>query len=643
MHFKLENFSGIIPKRSDRLLPSNNATIAKSTELYSGELRGIKRPQFIRTVGSTAERAFRVYVQDNGGDYKDAWVTVDDATVNLYRGPTINDQYQRHYWTGSTTYPSVADGQELYDNEDTPASIVKYRWGIPNPTVPCQSATGPSDPADSETRVYTYTYVNQWGEESGPAKPSDAVTGGVDANWNLTAVGNSYSQSGFNPLDKVRIYRTVTGTATTDFRLVAEISIPASGTYTDTLPAADIVLNEKLSTTNFDMPPGAVSGTPNLEGLVSLPNGVLAGFLGTDVYLSEPYLPYSFPRNYVVSTGSKIVGLGVFGSGLIVCTESSPLVLSGAHPDNMTMIEIDQNEPCLSYRSIVSTATGVFYASQNGLVQVTEYGAKVISREFVNRSEWHRILSPENVFAAVSEQGYIGLYSKSQGFILGSEADSDIANTAGMVTVGNLAYIDAINNDPRTGEVFVLGNGQLFFWNQPNAEPLAYTWQSKAFETPYPVNFSAFKVKWQAPETVGPVAVSIDTSYYNTQVFNAAPLHTYAQYTFSSSDFNGTPRVSKTGYPADKYYPSTVSLATGCSNLIPPLYVDLDGSVRVTIYARLQNAKEYRVVYSREVTNERIQRMPSTFKADLWKIKLESSANVFSFAIAETGRELAKV
>ena len=96
MHFKLENFSGIIPKRSDRLLPSNNATIAKSTELYSGELRGIKRPQFIRTVGSTAERAFRVYVQDNGGDYKDAWVTVDDSTVNLYRGPTINDQYQRH-------------------------------------------------------------------------------------------------------------------------------------------------------------------------------------------------------------------------------------------------------------------------------------------------------------------------------------------------------------------------------------------------------------------------------------------------------------------------------------------------------------------------------------------------------------------
>ena len=42
--FKVEGFAGEIPRMSDRLLPENFAAAAFNTDLYSGEIKGFRRP-----------------------------------------------------------------------------------------------------------------------------------------------------------------------------------------------------------------------------------------------------------------------------------------------------------------------------------------------------------------------------------------------------------------------------------------------------------------------------------------------------------------------------------------------------------------------------------------------------------------------
>jgi hypothetical protein len=664
MHFQIKNFSGIIPKISPRLLPENAAVTAKSTELYTGEIRGIKKPTFIRTVGDDAYRAFRAYVKDTvvasptKGQYLSTWVTFDDPTVNFHRGPTINDEYQRYYWTGVDTKPSVVDGNELLLHDGDLSQCNVYRWGIPNPTTTPATTPPPGVEPNVEVRSYVFTFVNQWGEESGPSFSSEPKSGGDDATWIVTGLQSSFpGGEPYKPLDLVkgiRIYRTLVGSSGVSFRLVDEIA-PAT-TYSDSKSSSEVALNEALDTVLFEPPLGSLQADDNLSGLVQLPNGMFAAFNGTDVHFSEPYKPASFPSSYRVSTGANVIGLGTYHSGLVVCTDSNPKVLSGASPLNMTMIDIDQHEPCLSLASIVSAHDGVYYVSQDGLIRVTEAGAELVTKQFVSRTEWQRLLTPSEIQGAVGGQGYIGLQSASEGFILGPEVGN-----RGMITIGNLSYIRTVQNDVRTGEVYVIRNGQLFHWNPARSNPLVYEWESKTFETPYPLNFGAFVVKWEKPTIITDIDDLTDYSYWNQEVWDYADtqtwsyeatnysavssLHTYNQFAYNSKTPWTGPKVdtSPPGYPVDKYYPVVNKMPFGGSDLIPPDTVDLAFGVNVTVLAKLKNEPEFREVYSRYVTNENQQRLPAGFKADLWRIKIKSSANLYSIAIAETGRELAKV
>jgi len=656
MHLQLKNFSGIIPKISPRLLPENAAVVSESTDLYSGEIRGLKVPTFVRTVGDDARRAFNAYIKDNEptsptkGEYVPVWVVFDDITVSFYRGPTVNDTYQRHYWSGENTSPSVVDGNQLLEFDGDLSLCDVWVWGIPNPvTVPSVAAATGSEP-NVETRSYVFTFVNEWGEESGPSFASEPRTGDSTpgAAWTITNLQQSYPTSKlFNPLEFIRIYRTIVGDNTVSFRLVDEVPATLSSTYVDTISSDEVSLNEALDTTLYAPPLGAMDATVaepndgNIEGLVQLPNGMFAAFNGTDVYYSQPYRPYAFPPTYVISTGANVIGLGVYHSGLIVCTDSNPKVLSGASPLNMTMIDIDQHEPCLSARSIVSSHDGVYYVSKNGLVQVTEAGASLVTQQFVSSPEWQQMLVPENVQGAVSSQGYVGIQSQSEGFLLGPE----IGNRA-MISIGRLSYIKSIQNDARTAEVYIIRNGQLFRWNPARGVAMAYKWESKTFETPYPLNFGAFTIKWEAPRTYTNVVDEVtDYTYWNEHVWNYGALQTYDQFSYNSNTIPPPlgPKVDTAAFPPDEYYPLIPSITWGGSELITEETPDLSDGVLVTVYAKLKNEKEFRTVYSRYVTSESQQRLPSGFKADLWRIEMQSSADVYSLTIAETGRELAKV
>ena len=192
-------------------------------------------------------------------------------------------------------------------------------------------------------------------------------------------------------INKKRIYRTVTGASgVTTYRLLEEIPV-ATTTATDTSPDAD--LGEALLSTLWDPPP------EDLEGLIGLPNGIMAGFVGRDIFFSEPYQPHAWPRDYVQVSAYDIVGLASFGTTIVVGTKGRPYLITGAHPATIVMVEQELRQPCIAKRSFAHVGQqGVVYASPNGIVLVGPGGAELISRDAYDLRAW-RALGPENIQA----------------------------------------------------------------------------------------------------------------------------------------------------------------------------------------------------------------------------------------------------
>ena len=74
----------------------------------------------------------------------------------------------------------------------------------------------------------------------------------------------------------------------------------------------------QLETTNYSLPPAG------LQGIIAMPNGFLMGWVGSDVYCSEPYQPHAWPVEYITSTEYPVVGMGVLGTTCVVCTRAFP-------------------------------------------------------------------------------------------------------------------------------------------------------------------------------------------------------------------------------------------------------------------------------------------------------------------------------
>jgi len=229
---------------------------------------------------------------------------------------------------------------------------------------------------------------------------------------------------------------------------------------------------------------------------VAMPNGFLIGWTDNDLYLSEAYHPHAWPPEYVVSTEYPVVGLGVFGSTCVICTQGYPSSLSGVKPATTSLIKSNTNEPCLSRGSIVSTPDGVYYASQNGLMAVTPAGFQNITRELITREDWIRKFSPQFLRAARYQNGYLALRAvpnatQRSGFFLDP--------TALKVALTEFSELDTavnIHGDVWSGEVFLLDDEQVWQWDPPTDDMWPVWWTSKEFQFPRKVNMGCYAVYW---------------------------------------------------------------------------------------------------------------------------------------------------
>ncbi|MGN1208694.1 MAG: hypothetical protein ACI4SV_00210, partial [Duodenibacillus sp.] len=406
----LNNFTGIFPRMSGTLLPDNAAQEARNVKLQSGEVRPWKRA--IKIQKALQEGVTSIFKMEGAGGLSVwcEWV----ADTDVCYGPVADQEEFRIYYSEGGVCKKT--NWEMCSRGTGPAPRNWYYMGTPSPKgKPTLKANRiPNDPDEwendhpddpyeeysaqnTDNRVYVYTYVSEFGsivEESAPGDPADIV---------CDTEGGSVEVSGFaNPptdhlnITRIRLYRAVTGSSSTVYMLVDELPLknhefPDSGTslngvrwkggvYTDTRRAAQ--LGKELDSLYFSEPP------EGLKGLVSMPNGFLAGFVHNQVWFSEPYLPHAWPSTYMLTTDSPIVGLGVYGNTLVVTTTRQPYTISGTHPSSMAQEKQPMLQPCVNKRSIAYDQYGVLYASSYGLVAIAGGQMDVFTREIITQDEW---------------------------------------------------------------------------------------------------------------------------------------------------------------------------------------------------------------------------------------------------------------
>ena len=107
---------------------------------------------------------------------------------------------------------------------------------------------------------------------------------------------------------------------------------------------------------------------------------------------------------------SKVVGLGVYDTTLVVMTERQPYLITGSSPLALSQTKLPVPQPCVAKRSIASDQYGVLYASPNGLVSISPGGSDVISNPLYTRQEWQE-LSPSSMVGMIYNNQYLGFYT----------------------------------------------------------------------------------------------------------------------------------------------------------------------------------------------------------------------------------------
>lgn len=620
---RIENFAGIAPRWSNRLLPQNGAVRADNCKLLSGELRGLRQTQplfdFGTNGGVEVARAYRLPatvgapIPISGSDF---WLGFADPDVDFVRTPVLEDSFERYYWTSDS---SQHGGVPQYNTRARiQAGDASYVLGIPAP-VNAPAVTAP--PGTDVVRSYIYTFVSAYGEEGAPSPPT-TVTGDAGS-WSISGMDTTVpSPSNYN-LATTRIYRTVAGTSDTEYFWVADLSFGTSS-FTDSEADSFVALNFTLQSLTWDPPP------QTLKGLVAHPGGFLVGFSGRDLYMSAPYQPQAWPVENIQTCQTEIVGVSIYNSTIIVATTSHPYYGDGMAPAAVTLQKIESIDPCVSRRSMATTVAGVFYASPQGIIQATDAGTTLVTYQLFTREEWQLYFSPTQVQAVPYGLQYIAFDSTATGFIY-----SPAETLAPLTTLDRFTNVQTIQIDAYSGDVYIVQGNQVRLWDPPTSTPYSYTWTSKEFDLPKPVNFGAMRLKFAGTPLTVPLSALTDYTNFNNARYAVPPLAP-----INSFPINGSRRVTLA--PPNSLDPQNRGAINGSTLYPVDALQNLDGGVTVNIYARDLD-QDWNLVFNWAVTSERTFRLPAGLKSDGWQIQLIGNVAVYSIAIAETGKELEQV
>lgn len=577
----LANYSGETPRVTPRLLAENAAQAAFNVRLDDGALTPMNWARFVYHLSD--DQTYQTIFKD--GDDWLAW----DKPVNVVRGPVAAE---RLYITGDGP-PRIRVGK------------VEYPLALPFPAnAPVATLlSGEVDTDTSTTVVYAYTWVTEFGEESEPSSLSNAVE------WSPNCI---MEISGFAPVpaargvERMRIYRAQTSSSG-DTGLYFLTELPATALkYQD----AYGTLNEAIPSVNYNAPPD------ELQGIIALPNGIMAAFIGKQLCFSEPYKPHAWPEGYRLTVDYPIVGLGAFGSTLAIMTTGNPYVASGTAPENFVMERVEVNLPCVNARGIVDLGYAIAYPSHEGLVTISSAGAAVATKPLMTRKDWLQM----NPYSMVAGQ-YSGRYMTSYNY-----TDRDGVAQRGMMAIdlsGEQPFIvrgidpaDAMYYDVETGQLYLLREGRdIYAWDDISQPPGEMYWRSKQFIFPGPLNFSCILI--EGFDTIDEdrkamVAAIIEKRIEEIKAANAAAM--------AAEDIKGAIAEAPIGE------------ITFAGSLIFPVAA-LESYLTATIWA---DGKRVAVI---DKINQ-IVRLPAGFTARWWEVEIRGNMAVTAIALAQSPAEL---
>jgi hypothetical protein len=550
--FKIENFKGKVSKVTPRLLAEGYAVLATDCEVISGDLNSFKKPLLEFTLPSPssmltgADRINTIFLyaphvdstdsptatSTNEGYWFHQWGKDVDFVGDFIKGDPLHIIYtDSSEIEGAVTYPKYTNLSRAIDATSAQAPELHYPLGVPSPnTAPIVDdvTVGEGDAVDEVIVYYVYTFVDLDGRESAPSPPSakHTILPGGEVSFTLfSTTDDGNSSSGYTQqidIRKYRIYVTTTGSSGSIFLRCHS----SDGEYSEiggTISVKDDLSyrGDILETQTWLFP------NKDMVGITPMPNGIMAGFKkgARTLFFSEPYVSYAYPAEYDQIMASDIVGLGLIGDSLFVGTTGMPYLISGAHPSALSVSRLDFEQACMSKRSIVNILDGLIYACPDGLMFVSPSGSKLATDAIISREQWQKY-NPSTIHAYQHENKYFGFYynvaaESYRGFIfdpndlhfvdlsfgaiggyrniyddqlyLVSE-DNNIMKWNGATGIIAAEYV----ND--TGTIITGWDGIDYANGETVPEQITtdiaeeYTWKSKIYRTPYPVNFGAAQI-----------------------------------------------------------------------------------------------------------------------------------------------------
>jgi hypothetical protein len=574
---KLMQFSGEIPRLLPRLLPDTGAQLAENVRLDDGGLTPMRRKRAVHTVeGIEAKTIYK-----HGTTWL-AWPTI----VNAAPGPVAQD---RLYYTGDGA-PKMRVGAAVYP------------LALPFPSGALTATLSGSGTGDVITRFYVYTFVTEFGEESEPNPVSNEVNWQVGQTVTLSGFANAPSGRG---ITKQRIYRSQSSiSAGTDFFFIAERNA-SNANFVDTFAADQFA--EVLPSRDWSQPPAT------MQGLISLPNGMMAASDGKELLFCEPYQPHAWPIKYRLTMDAPIVALGAYGTAIVVATEGQPYIVAGTAPENMQQEKMELNLPCTNARGLVDLGYAVAYPSKDGLVVVSGGTASVATQELMTRNDWLKT-APETFVAGQYSGRYFASfeYLEADGTPIRGTFIFDLtAQTPFILRLSERA--DAFHYDVGEAALYMLIGSTVYEFDPLGEVNEIMSWHSKEFVYPAPATFGCILI--EAGDAKTPEEEAAEAA--ERQAIQEANQALFAQVSLGG-ELNGA-----------AYNEQTVN-GDGLQRLLPEQYA----SVEVYADKRLVSAVG---AVSRPV------RLPAVPSAKLWEVQVHGTMRIEQITLATSPRELNNV
>lgn len=471
-------FAGIIPRLRKKQLPKGYATIAHDVDLTHGTIKAFLEPRFIK---DAPVPAVKMYVW--GCDIL-TWNDCVDVAEWLPDCPRL-------FITGNADYPQTITMEN--------GKLVYRRLGVPvPPTPPMPTVVSPTEESDRHrSTAYMATFVNNFGEESGPSMPSHDV---VTEDGQVVELDFRYAPPIEYDVKKVRIYRRETGFRTglekeqeleTHWFLLAELDVDERE-FTDNVP----IMHLGWAYENLDTrePPA------NLTNITAIPEtAILAGSVQNKLLFSRNLQPNNWELSQEMTLDDNVIAMGASGNSLYVATDGHPYrVQADVGCDNRACREIHRYKQafpminCHTGHGAVITPYGLVYASTDGLVMLSDSPSpQVITTEVLSQDDW-RQLAPHTTRLAYYK-GALFVVTDKISFILWLDNNTyQDTKYKKMVTISDKPTDMFVS---RQGELLLLQqNAKIEQWNA-GKKLRPYKWLSATIDTGFLFDLTRLRAK----------------------------------------------------------------------------------------------------------------------------------------------------